>query len=119
MFAPAHKVDNLIAAIDYNRKQIDGSTDDVMPLGDLRAKWQTFGWEVLEMNGNDMAEIINIMDRAKKLTGRNVPVMVIMKTEMGMGVDFMTGTHIWHGVPPNDEQLAMALSQLEETIGDY
>jgi len=119
MFAPAHKTDNIIAVIDYNRKQIDGSTDDVIPLGNLLDKWKSFGWETLEMNGNDMTSIINIMDMAKSITGRKMPVMIIMKTEMGMGVDFMTGTHLWHGVAPNDDQLETALKQLDETLGDF
>ncbi|MCX6257811.1 MAG: transketolase [Bacteroidia bacterium] len=119
MFAAAHKVDNLIATIDHNNQQIDGSVDKIIPLGDIRAKWSSFGWDVLEMNGNDMNDILATMKIAKQHTGNEKPVMMIMKTEMGMGVDFMMGTNHWHGVAPNDEQLARALSQLEETLGDY
>ncbi len=119
MYAAHHKVDNLISCIDYNQKQIDGATDDVISLGNLKNKWQAFGWQVLEMDGNNMNEIINTLQEAKSLTGNQQPIMIIMKTEMGKGVDFMMGTHKWHGVAPNDEQLASALSQLEETLGDY
>lgn len=119
MFAVAHKVDNLIATVDYNGKQIDGSTDDVIPLGDLKAKWKAFGWTVLEMDGNNMANILETIPKAQSETGKGKPVVIIMKTEMGMGVDYMMGTHKWHGVAPNDEQLEAALSQLEETLGDY
>ncbi|HLU84461.1 MAG TPA: transketolase [Vicingaceae bacterium] len=119
MYAAHHKIDNLISCIDYNQKQIDGATDDVISLGNLKNKWQAFGWQVLEMDGNNMNEIINTLQEAKSLTGNQQPIMIIMKTEMGKGVDFMMGTHKWHGVAPNDEQLASALSQLEETLGDY
>lgn len=119
MYAAHHKIDNLISCIDYNQKQIDGATDDVISLGNLKNKWQAFGWKVLEMDGNNMNEIINTLQEAKSLTGNQQPIMIIMKTEMGKGVDFMMGTHKWHGVAPNDEQLASALSQLEETLGDY
>lgn len=119
LFASANKVDNLIAVIDYNKKQIDGSTDDVCSLGDLKAKFQSFDWEVVEMNGNDMADILAKMEIAKNSSRKQKPVVVLMHTEMGMGVDFMMGTHKWHGVAPNDEQLATALAQLPETIGDY
>ena len=119
MFAAHHKVDNLISIVDYNKKQIDGATDDVMSLGDLRAKWEAFGWEVLEANGNEMQSVIDVLKLAKDRTGNNKPVVILMKTEMGMGVDFMMGTHKWHGVAPNDEQLEKALAQLEETLGDY
>ncbi len=119
MFAASKKVDNLIATIDYNGRQIDGDVKDVNDLGDLRAKWRAFGWEVLEMNGNKLEEVLRTIENAKGLTGKGKPVMIIMKTEMGQGVDFMMGTHKWHGVPPNDEQLEQALSQLEETLGDY
>ncbi|HEY9084134.1 MAG TPA: transketolase, partial [Vicingaceae bacterium] len=104
---------------DYNQQQIDGSIQDVLDLGNLKDKWQAFGWQVLEMNGNKMEEILSIMKTAKSLTGKGKPIMVIMKTEMGQGVDFMMGSHKWHGVAPNDEQLATALAQLEETLGDY
>lgn len=119
MFAPHHKVDNLIATIDYNGQQIDGPTENVLSLGDLHAKWEAFGWDVMEMNGNVMADVIDGLAEAKSRTGKGKPVMILMKTEMGNGVDFMMGTHKWHGVAPNDEQLEQALSQLEETLGDY
>jgi len=119
MYGGGKKSDNLIAIIDYNKKQIDGSTDDVMPLGDVKAKWEAFGWMVLKMNGNKMEEVLETLQLAKSKTGRGQPIMILMKTEMGMGVDFMMGTHKWHGSPPNDEQLQIALSQLEETLGDY
>jgi len=113
------KVDNLISAIDYNNRQIDGDVSDVMSLGDLRAKWEAFGWMVLKMDGNNMDEVVSVLRTAIDNTGAGKPIMIIMKTEMGQGVDFMMGTHKWHGVAPNDEQLAQALGQLEETIGDY
>lgn len=119
MYAGAKEVDNLIAIVDYNQKQIDGATDDVMPLGDLNAKFVSFGFKVLEMNGNDMDDILKTIAQAKSITGNGFPIMVIMHTEMGMGVDFMMGTHKWHGVAPNDEQAEKALLQLEETLGDY
>jgi len=119
MFAGSKNVDNLIAIIDFNRKQIDGSTDDVMPLGDLKSKWETFGWKVLEMKGNDLEEVIDVLRLATLETGKDQPVMILMHTEMGFGVDFMMGTHKWHGVAPNDEQLQLALAQLNEIIGDY
>jgi len=119
IYGAAKKVDNVIAAVDYNRRQIDGDVDDVMSLGDLRAKWEAFGWQVLEMEGNDMANVVSSLKLAKALCGKKRPVMILMKTEMGQGVDFMMGSHKWHGVAPNDEQLAQALEQLEETIGDY
>lgn len=119
MYAAHNKVDNLIACVDANGQQIDGSTDEVMSLGNLKAKWQAFGWDVLEMNGNKMQEIITTLSEAKAHLGKQKPVIIIMKTEMGQGVDFMMGSHKWHGVAPNDEQLATALGQLEETLGDY
>lgn len=119
MYAAGNKVDNIISTIDYNHKQIDGDIDDVLPLGDLRAKWEAFGWNVLEMDGHNIEEIIATLNHAKTLTGKGKPIMIIMKTEMGQGVDFMMGTHKWHGSPPNDEQLASALNQLPETLGDY
>ncbi|MGV3761793.1 transketolase [Parapedobacter sp.] len=119
LYAPYNKVDNLIATIDYNGQQIDGATDQVLSLGNLRAKWEAFGWDVLEMNGNVMTEVLAGLADAKSRTGKGKPVMILMKTEMGNGVDFMMGSHKWHGVAPNDEQLASALSQLEETLGDY
>ena len=119
MYAAANKVDNLIATIDYNGRQIDGDVDDVLSLGSLKEKWQAFGWEVLEMDGHNFENIHFTMSAAKEKTGNGKPVVVIMTTEMGMGVDFMMGTHKWHGVAPNEEQLADALGQLKETLGDY
>jgi transketolase len=119
MYASAKKIDNLISAIDYNGKQIDGDTEDVLSLGDIKAKWLAFGWEVLEMDGNNMNDVVLTLNKAKSMTGKGKPIMIIMKTEMGMGVDFMMGTHKWHGVAPNKEQLEVALNQLEETLGDY
>ena len=119
MYAPANKIDNLISTVDHNGRQIDGDVDDVMSLGDLKAKWLAFGWDVMEMNGNDLEEVIATLQEAKTRTGKGKPIMILMKTEMGQGVDFMMGSHKWHGIPPNDEQLADALSQLEETLGDY
>ena len=119
MYAAANRVDNLIATIDYNGRQIDGDVDDVLSLGSLKEKWQAFGWEVLEMDGHNFENIHLTMSAAKEKTGNGKPVVVIMTTEMGMGVDFMMGTHKWHGVAPNEEQLADALGQLKETLGDY
>ncbi len=119
LYMGSKKVNNLIGVVDYNKKQIDGATDDVMPLGDLRAKFESFGMRVMEINGNDMEEVIAGVKEAKELSKKGTPIMVLMHTEMGMGVDFMMGTHKWHGAAPNDEQLAAALSQLEETLGDY
>lgn len=119
MFAAQHKIDNLIATIDYNGKQIDGPVDEIISLGNLRAKWESFGWHVLEMNGNDMADVVKTINQAKTITGNEKPIIILMKTEMGMGVDFMMGTHKWHGVAPNDAQLETALNQLKESLGDY
>ena len=119
MYAPAKKVDNLVAIIDYNKKQIDGPTDKVMYLGDLRAKYEAFGWEVTELNGNDMAEVVAALNKARKNAHKGMSQLLLAHTEMGMGVDFMMGTHKWHGTPPNDEQAANALAQLKETLGDY
>jgi len=119
MFASAKSIDNLILIVDYNKKQIDGSTDDVCNLGNLKAKFEAFGFLVLEMNGNNMEKTVATMQKAKAMLGQGVPVAVLMHTEMGQGVDFMMGTHKWHGVPPNDEQAASALLQLQETLGDY
>lgn len=120
MYAAAHKVDNIIATVDYNKKQIDGSTDDVLPLGDLKAKFLAFGWDVLEIaNGNDLEAVISGLEEAKTHTGKGKPVCVLMTTEMGNGVDFMMGTHAWHGKAPDDEQLKTALEQNPETLGDY
>ncbi|MBK6371044.1 MAG: transketolase [Flavobacteriales bacterium] len=119
MFAAGKKVDNLISTVDYNGRQIDGDVDDVLPLGDLKAKWVAFGWDVLETNGNNMEALLKTMADAKDRTGKGKPVMVLMRTEMGQGVDFMMNSHAWHGIAPNDEQLKSALAQLEETLGDY
>ncbi len=119
MFAAHHKVDNLIATVDWNGQQIDGPTYEVMGLGDIGKKFEAFGWTVLEMDGNDMDDVIAVLDKAKSLTGQGKPIGIMMKTVMGKGVDFMEGTHEWHGVAPNDEQLAKALAQLPETLGDY
>ena len=120
MYAAANKVDNIIATIDYNKKQIDGEIDDVLPLGDLKAKFEAFDWIVLEeKNGNDLESISSILKRAKELTNNNKPIVILLHTEMGNGVDFMMGTHKWHGSAPNDEQLEIALSQNTETLGDY
>ncbi len=119
MYAPANKVDNLIATIDYNGRQIDGDLDQVLPLGNLSAKWEAFGWEVLEMDGHNFDAMRSVMDKAISLTGKGKPIVIIMKTEMGQGVDFMMGTHKWHGSAPNDQQLESALNQLFESIGDY
>ena len=119
MFASAHKVDNLISTIDYNGRQIDGDVDEVLSLGNLENKWIAFGWQTLNCNGNDLEEIIRTLSKAKEMTGKGQPIMIIMKTEMGHGVDYMMGSHKWHGVAPNDEQLEVALNQNPETIGDY
>lgn len=119
MFAAHHKVDNLISTIDYNGRQIDGDVDNVMSLGDLRAKWEAFGWDVLETEGNDLNYVLDTLEEAKTRTGDGKPVMILMKTEMGQGVDFMMGSHKWHGIAPDDAQLEQALGQLEETLGDY
>lgn len=119
MFGAARGVDNIIATIDYNNRQIDGDVSDIMSLGNLRAKWEAFGWEVLEMNGNVIEEVIDTIKEAQTQTGKGKPVVIIMKTEMGYGVDYMMGTHKWHGVAPNDEQLEEALKQLPETLEDY
>ncbi|WP_293924100.1 transketolase [Sphingobacterium sp. UBA6320] len=120
MYAPHNKVDNLIAAVDYNRAQIDGSTDQVLSLGDLRAKWEAFGWDVLEVaKGNDMTSVVAGLEEAKSHTGKGKPIIILLHTEMGNGVDFMMGSHKWHGVAPNNDQLASALGQLTETLGDY
>lgn len=119
MFAAHNKVDNLISTIDANGRQIDGDTKDVMDLGDLDAKWRAFGWDVLHAEGNDLNNLISALADARTRTGKGKPVMIIMRTEMGQGVDFMVGSHEWHGIAPNDEQLAKALAQLPETLGDY
>ncbi len=119
LFAASHKVDNLIITVDYNKKQIDGPTDSVISLGDLHAKWEAFGWQVYEMNGNIIPDILSTMKTAGENTGKGKPIVILMHTEMGMGVDFMMGTHKWHGSAPNAEQTERALSQLAETLGDY
>lgn len=119
MFAAHHKVDNLIAIVDWNGVQIDGPNDKVISLGDLEGKWATFGWDVLHMEGNDMPDILKVVDTAKNRTGKSKPVCILMKTAMGKGVDFMEDNYKWHGSPPNKEQTEKALAQLEETLGDY
>jgi len=120
MYAAGHKVDNYIATVDYNGRQIDGDVDNVLPLGNLKAKFEAFGWTVLENNhGNDLKSVIDSLNNAKTHLGKGKPVIILMKTEMGMGVDFMMGTHKWHGSAPNDEQLSKALEQLLVTGVDY
>lgn len=120
MYAAHWKVDNLIATIDLNRQQIDGPTAEIMNLIDLRAKYESFGWEVIDtLQGNDMKSVVEGLEKAKSLSGKGKPVMNLLHTEMGFGVDFMVGTHKWHGIAPSDEQLANALGQLPETIGDF
>ncbi len=119
MYAAHHKVDNLIATIDVNGQQIDGLVKEIMDLKNLRAKWEAFGWDVQEFNGNNMEETVKGLEKAKTMAKKGKPVINLMHTEMGFGVDFMVGSHKWHGVAPNDEQLKDALGQLEETLGDY
>ena len=120
MYAAGNKVDNIIATVDYNQKQIDGSLEDVLPMGDLKAKFEAFGWMVFEEErGNDMESILNVLNAAKSETKKGKPIVILLYTEMGNGVDYMMGTHKWHGSAPNDEQLKIALSQNEETLGDY
>jgi transketolase len=119
MFAPHNKVDNLICAIDVNGQQIDGPTDKILNLLSLEAKFLAFGWEVMHAEGNDMEKIVAALEEAKSKTGNGKPIMILMKTEMGKGVDFMEGSHKWHGIAPNEQQLADAFTQLEETYGDY
>ena len=119
MFAGHNKVDNLIAICDRNNQQIDGSLDDVLNMGDLGRKYAEFGWEVLRTDGNDMAELVATLEKAKAMTGNGKPIFIDMKTEMGKGVDYMEGTHKWHGKAPDAELTAKALAQLEETLGDY
>ncbi len=119
MYAAHNKVNNLIVTVDWNGQQIDGANDDVLSLGDLPMKWQSFGWEVLHMDGHNMEAIIRTLETAKEKSAAGKPVVILMKTAMGKGVDFMEGTHHWHGKAPNDEQTETALSQLEETLGDY
>jgi transketolase len=119
MYAPHHKVDNLVAIIDYNGQQIDGPTDKVMNNRDLGAKYAAFGWNIMTMKGNDMADVVKVLSEARAFAGNGQPTLILMTTDMGAGVDFMMGSHKWHGVAPNDEQLAAALAQLPETLGDY
>lgn len=119
MAAAHHRADKLIAVVDWNGQQIDGPTQKVMNLGDLEAKWKSFGWKVLHMEGNEMEEVVRGLQEAIECSGQSMPVVVLMKTIMGFGVDFMMGTHKWHGVAPNNEQMLVALAQLEETEGDY
>ena len=120
LYAGSKNIDNIIATIDANGQQIDGSTNDVMPMGDIGSKFISFGWKVLKIdNGNNLSEVIEGLNTAINLSGKGKPVCIIMQTEMGAGVDFMTGTHKWHGIAPSDEQLEKALSQLPETLGDY
>ena len=119
MYAAGNKVDNLISIIDYNNAQIDGKVENVLPNGSLRDKFLAFGWEVVEMQGNDMKDCVRGLSEAKKLTKKGKPVVILMHTLMGYGVDFMQGSYKWHGVAPSNEQTANALSQLKETLGDY
>ncbi len=120
MYASAKGVDNLIATVDLNGKQIDGPTDEVLNMGSVKAKFEAFGWTVLELKeGNNIEALIETLNKAKGLTGNGKPICIIMETEMGNGVDFMMGTHHWHGMAPNDDQLADALAQNKETLGDY
>jgi len=119
LYASGKKLDRLIGIVDWNGKQIDGPLEEVMPLGDLKAKYEAFGWKVISFNGNSMEEVVATLQAARAGAGNGMPQLLLMKTEMGMGVDFMMGTHKWHGVAPNDEQAAVALAQLQETLGDY
>ena len=120
LYAAANKIDNYIATVDYNGRQINGDVDNVLSLGNLKAKFEAFGWTTLEIaNGNDIEQVIAGLKNAKTYLGKGKPVIILMRTEMGYGVDYMMGTHKWHGKAPNDEQLKTALAQLEETIGDY
>jgi len=119
MYGAHHKVDNLIATIDYNGQQIDGPVNEVMSLKNLKAKWEAFGWTVVESDGNDLESLLTTLEKAKNLTRLGKPVLNLMTTAMGQGVDFMMGSHKWHGVAPNDDEFAKAMAQLEETLGDY
>lgn len=119
MFAAHNKIDNLISTVDWNNRQIDGDVDDILSLGDLKGKFEAFGWKVLVTNGNQMEEILTTLREAKAECGKGSPIVILMKTEMGQGVDFMMGSHAWHGIAPDDEQREKALSQLTETLGDY
>ena len=118
-YAAHYGVDNLIATIDYNGQQIDGPVNEIMSLKNLKAKWEAFGWDVIESQGNDFESLLPALDQAIARSGNGKPIMNIMTTEMGYGVDFMVGSHKWHGIAPNDEQQSLALDQLEETLGDY
>ena len=119
LYATQHKIDNLIATVDWNGQQIDGPCDDVMGLGDLPAKWAAFGWAVLSVDGHDLEDLDRVLKEARTMTGKGQPIVILMRTAMGRGVDFMEGTHKWHGIAPNDEQLANALNQLSSPVGDY
>lgn len=120
MYASGNKIDNIIATVDYNQKQIDGSLEEVLSMGDLKDKFEAFGWIVFEEErGNDIASILNVLNAAKAETKKEKPIVILLYTEMGNGVDYMMGTHKWHGSAPNDEQLQIALNQNEETLGDY
>ncbi|MBS1916183.1 MAG: transketolase [Bacteroidetes bacterium] len=119
MFAAHHNVDNLISTIDWNGQQIDGTTAEVAGLGDIRKKFDAFGWATLEMNGNDIDQVITVLNEAKTMVGGGKPIAIMMHTVMGKGVDFMENDHNWHGTAPNDDQLKKALAQLPETLGDY
>jgi transketolase len=119
MYAAHHRIDNVVSFVDCNGQQIDGSTDQVMSLGSLRAKWEAFGWRVLEANGHDFEDLDRVFTEAHRARGTGVPTLVLMRTDMGRGVDFMEGTHEWHGIAPSDAQLEEALNQLESTLEDY
>ena len=119
MFAPHNKVDNLIATVDYNGQQIDGPTEKVLSMANLQQKFEAFGWQVVTSNGNDMEDLVKVLHYAKSLTGKGKPILNLMSTQMGSGVDFMMGSHKWHGVAPNDEQLAASLAQLNSSLKDY
>jgi len=119
MYAPHNKVDNLITVVDYNNAQIDGAVDDILSLGNLKNKYEAFGWKVLEVNGNDFEDLLSVLAGAKSLLGNGKPIMIIMTTIMGNGVDYMMGTNAWHGKAPSDEQTVSALEQNAETLGDY
>jgi transketolase len=119
MYAAHHRIDNIVSFVDCNGQQIDGPTEDVLSLGDLEAKWRAFGWRVLSCDGHDFADLDRVIREADAARGTGIPTVVLMRTAMGRGVDFMEGTHHWHGIAPNDEQLAAALAQLPETLGDF
>lgn len=119
MYAAHNKMDNVIATVDYNNAQIDGTVDNILSLGDLRAKWEAFGWDVMEIEGNDMKAVVEGLEEAKNRSGKGKPVMILMHTTMGYGVDYMMDANKWHGIAPNDDQLASAMEQLPETLGDY